>query len=66
MKWLSAGMRKEFVTDFVSWMIENGIRVSDDVFESDGIYHVMYMPIGRVQHEKIERYIEYRCNNDLM
>lgn len=65
MKWLIAGMRKEFVEDFVRWMRDNGIRVTEP-FELSGIWEVMYMPIGREQKEKCERYIEYRCNNDLM
>lgn len=65
MKWLIAGMRKEFVEDFVRWMRDNGIRVSEP-FELDGIWRVLYMPIGREQKEKCERYIEYRCNNNLM
>lgn len=65
MKWLTAGMRKQFVDDFVSWMKENGIRVAEP-FETYGIWRVMYMPIGREQKEKCEQYIEYRCNNDLM
>lgn len=65
MNWLIAGMRKEFVESFVQWMKENGIRVSEP-FELSGIWKVMYMPIGREQKEKCERYIEYRCNNDLM
>lgn len=65
MKWLVAGMRKEFVEDFVRWMKKNGVRVSEP-FELDGIWRVPYMPIGREQKEKCERYIEYRCNNDLM
>lgn len=65
MKWLIAGMRKEFVEDFVSWMRDNGIRVSEP-FELDGIWQVLYMPIGGEQKEKCKRYIEYRCTNDLM
>lgn len=65
MNWLIAGMRQEFVESFVQWMKENGIRVSEP-FELSGILEVMYMPIGREQKEKCERYIEYRCNNDLM
>ena len=65
MKWLIAGMREEFVEDFVQWMKENGIRVSEP-FELSGIWKVMYMPIGKEQKEKCERYIEYRCNNDLI
>lgn len=65
MKWLIAGMRQEFVESFVQWMKENGIRVSEP-FELSGMWEVMYMPIGREQKEKCERYIEYRCNNDLM
>lgn len=65
MKWLIAGMRQEFVASFVQWMKENDIRVAE-TFELDGIWHVMYMPIGSVQKELCERYIEYRCNNDLM
>lgn len=65
MNWLIAGMRQEFVESFVQWMKENGIRVSEP-FELSGIWEVMYMPIGREQKEKCERYIEYRCNNDLM
>lgn len=65
MNWLIAGMRQEFVESFVQWMKENGIRVSEP-FELSGIWKVMYMPIGREQKEKCERYIEYRCNNDLM
>lgn len=65
MKWLIAGMRKEFVEDFVRWMRDNGIRVSEP-FKLDGVWQVQYMPIGREQKEKCERYIEYRCNNDLM
>lgn len=64
-KWLIAGMREEFVEDFVQWMKENGIRVSEP-FELSGIWKVMYMPIGKEQKEKCERYIEYRCNNDLI
>lgn len=65
MNWLIAGMRQEFVESFVQWMKENGIRVSEP-FELSGIWEVMYMPIGREQKEKCERYIEYRCKNDLM
>lgn len=65
MKWLIAGMRKEFVEDFVRWMRDNGIRVSEP-FKLDGVWQVQYMPIGREQKEKCERYIEYRCNNGLM
>lgn len=65
MKWLIAGMRQEFVESFVQWMKENGISVSEP-FELSGIWEVMYMPIGREQKERCERYIEYRCNNDLM
>lgn len=65
MKWLTAGMRKEFVESFVQWMKENGIRVSEP-FDFDGIWQVMYMPIGQEQKAKCEQYIEYRCNNDLM
>lgn len=65
MNWLVAGMREEFVEDFVCWIKENGIRVSEP-FEIDGIWHVQYMPIGSEQKEKYERYIEYRCSNNLM
>ena len=65
MKWLVAGMRKQFVESFVQWMKENGIRVSEP-FDTDGIWRVMYMPIGREQKEKCEQYLEYRCNNDMM
>lgn len=65
MKWLIAGMREEFVEDFTRWMRDNGIRVSEP-FKLDGVWQVQYMPIGREQKEKCERYIEYRCNNGLM
>lgn len=65
MNWLIVGMREEFVEDFVRWMRDNGIRVFKP-FELDGVWQVQYMPIGREQKEKCERYIEYRCNNDLM
>ena len=66
MKWLVAGMRKQFVDDFVSWMKENGIRVAEPFETCDEIWRVLYMPIGRKQKEKCDQYIEYRCNNDLM
>lgn len=65
MKWLVAGMRKEFCSTFVDWMKENGIRVGEP-FECYGIWKVPYMPIGKEQKQKCEQYIEYRCNNDLM
>ena len=65
MKYLIAGMREEFVNDVVTWMKENGIRVCE-VFELTGIWRVMYLPIGSIQKDKCEKYIEYRCNNDLM
>ncbi len=65
MKWLIAGMRKEFVESFVQWMKENKVRVSEP-FELSGIWRVMYMPIGHEQTAKCEQYIEYRCNNNLM
>lgn len=65
MIWVMAGMKKEFVEDFVRWMKENNVRVSEP-FELSGIWQVMYMPIGHEQKVKCERYIEYRCNNDLM
>lgn len=66
MKWLTAGMKKEFVEEFIQWMKEKGIRVSEQIFETDGIWRVMYMPIGKEQKLKCEQYIEYRCNNDMM
>lgn len=65
MKWLTAGMKKEFVESFVRWMKENGVRVSEP-FELNDIWQVMYMPIGYEQKAKCEQYIEYRCNNNLM
>lgn len=65
MKRLIVGIRKEFVKDFISWMKDNGIRVSEP-YEFHGIWNVIYQPIGREQKEKCEQYIEYRCNNDLM
>lgn len=65
MKWLAAGMRKEFVESFVQWMKDNGIRVAEP-FQIDDVWKVMYMPIGAEQKQKCEQYIEYRCNNDLM
>ena len=65
MKWLIAGMRKEFVEDFVRWMRDNGIRVSEP-FELAGIWRVLYMPVGGEVKGECKRYIEYRCNNDLM
>ena len=61
-----AGMKKQFVKEFVAWMDENGIKICGEPFESFGIWHVAYMPIGREQKQKCERYIEYRCINDLM
>ena len=66
MKWLTAGMREEFVEDFIKWMKKNGIRVSNQAFETYGIWKVMYMPIGKEQKLKCEQYIEYRCKNDMM
>lgn len=65
MEWINAGMRKEFVEDFVSWMKEHGIKVGEP-FDTYGIWRVPYMPIGREQKAMCEQYIEYRCNNDLM
>lgn len=65
MKWLICGMKKEFVEDFVNWTKENGVRVAEP-FDIDGIWKVMYMPIGSEQKAKCEQYIEYRCNNNLM
>lgn len=66
MKWLVAGMRSEFVEDFIRWMKENNIRVSEQPFSTGDIWRVLYMPIGREQKFKCENYIEYRCNNNLM
>lgn len=66
MKILVAGMRKQFVDEFVQWMKENGIMLRGEPFETYGIWRVMYMPIGEEQKIKCEKYIEYRCNNDLM
>ncbi len=65
MKWLTAGMRQEFVASFVQWMKEHYIETAEP-FELDGIWYVMYQPIGKVQAECCERYIEYSCYNDLM
>lgn len=65
MKWLTVGMRKEFVESFVQWMKENGVRVSEP-FELNDIWQVMYMPIGYEQKAKCEQYIEYLCNKNLM
>lgn len=65
MKWLVAGMRKEFVEDFIQWMKENNIIVSEP-FSTGDIWRVLYMPIGRGQKLKCENYIEYRCKNDMM
>lgn len=58
-------MKKEFVESFVQWMKENNARVSEP-FELSGIWRVMYMPIGQEQKVKCDKYIEYRCNNDLV
>lgn len=55
MKWLTAGMRKEFVEEFIQWMKEKGIRVSEQIFETDGIWRVMYMPF-RIDEPLIKRY----------
>lgn len=66
MKWLISGMRNQFVENFVQWMKENGIKVAEPFETLDGIWRVMYMPIGREQKEKCEQYIEYLCNNDMM
>jgi hypothetical protein len=65
MKRLVAGMKKEFVNEFIEWMKEHGVRVSEP-YEFHGIWNVMYMPIGKEQKQQCEQYIEYRCNNDLM
>ena len=65
MKWLTAGMQERYVNEFVNWMKEHGVKVSEP-FDCDGIWRVPYMPIGKEQKEECEQYIEYRCNNDLM
>lgn len=66
MKILVAGMRKEFVDSFIYGLEELGIRICGAPFETYGIWHVMYQPIGKEQKQKCEEYIKYRCDNDLM
>ena len=65
MKWLNAGMREQYVVEFIDWLKQNGIMVGEP-FEIYGIWKVPYMPIGREQKEMCEQYIEYCCNNDLL
>lgn len=66
MQRLVVGMKKEFVESFIQGMQEIGIKICGEPFEISGIWNVMYMPIGKEQKEKSEKYIEYRCNNNLM
>ena len=66
MKRLVAGMKKEFVESFIQGLQELGIRICGQPFEISGIWNVIYMPIGKEQKEKCEKYIECRCNNGLM
>jgi hypothetical protein len=66
MKRMVASMRKQFVNEFIDWMVEHGIKVCGAPFETDGIWNVVYMPIGREQNRKCEMYISYRCYIDLM
>lgn len=66
MKRLVAGMRKEFIDSFIDGLKELQIKVCGEPFETYGIWHVMYQPIGKEQKQKCEEYIEYRCNNGLM
>lgn len=63
---LIAGMRKEFVNDFIVGMEELGIKTCGEPFEIDGIWHVMYRPIGREQKAKSEQYITDRFIKGLM
>lgn len=66
MKILVASMKKQFVKEFVEWMKSNGIIVRGEPFETDGLWNVMYQPIGIEQKQKCKQFIEYKCNNGLM
>ncbi len=65
MKIINASMRKQFVDEFVKWLNENKIRHYEP-FEIDGLWKVPCIPIGKEQKQMFEKYIEYRCINDLM
>lgn len=66
MKRLVVGIRQEFLNSFIEGMKELGVKICGEPFEVEGIWHVIYLPIGKEQKEKCEKYIEYRCNNNLM
>ena len=66
MKRKIVGMKKESVDSFIKGLKELGIKVCGEPFETDGIWQVVYLPIGKAQEEKCKQYIEYLCINGLL
>lgn len=64
MKWLSCGMRKQFIKPFMEWLEENKIEYSKETLEIDDIVKVFYKPIGQSQKAKCEAHIKYLCDNN--
>lgn len=61
MKWLTVGMKEEFVPEFKKFFRNNGVQYSDDVLRIDGICHILYKPIGKEQVQKCNQFIERQC-----
>lgn len=62
---INASMHEQFVDEFIKWLDENDIKHYEP-FKIDYLWKVPCIPMGKEQKEKFEKYIEYRCNNDLM
>ena len=66
MKWITVGMKPQFVEEVKTWFSENEIQYSEDILNIDDISYILYRPIGKKQIEKCIKYITDRCNNNLM